>query len=129
MYIEKNLLTYYFAMKICLILIIILSLLNDRNYVLLRKNKSILLETNRSRIEPNTNIYKPSLKSRFGTHFCTRRPCDCYIANCFVYCAWKWCFLLEESSVYRDEWIYFPCSTEFDTESCEEFWWPCHSYC
>lgn len=75
-----------------------------------------------------TMIYSPRVLPSFGLHICTRRPCDCYVQNCFTYCAWNWCHA-QPLINSDDSWIYIPCNNDYDLDSCLSLEWPCQDYC
>lgn len=68
------------------------------------------------------DIYYP--EDGFDLHICTRRPCNCYIANCYAYCMFNWCF----NSPTQDS-VFFPCEQLKTIAECRYLIWPCKNYC
>lgn len=68
------------------------------------------------------DIYYP--EDSFGLHICTRRPCNCYIANCYTYCFFNWC----HNSPTQDS-AFFPCHNLKRISECRYLMWPCKNYC
>ena len=66
------------------------------------------------------------VRTNFGLHLCTFRLCNCYISNCFAYCAWNWCYQKQDRFNQR---YYLQCDTKLDPWDCPEFEHPCIKYC
>ena len=61
----------------------------------------------------------------WGLHKCTRRPCNCWIGNCFAYCEWNWCFVSNsKSNRFR-----LDCDAKISKAKCSTMEWPCKQFC
>ena len=102
---------------------------NNDNLFLVEDNEEVEVDKR----DQNSGYYIPI--SKYGLHPCTIRSCNCYIGDCYAYCAWNWCY--ETQSVENSRY-FLPCdfynnlgkNDEFiNPKECKDFLYPCSEFC